>query len=646
MAEPQAPAGTLNESDRRHLESVRGWCCEALAEGEAFLKTQKGYSSIPTLMDYIMGDYSRDLAPGGFSKLVDNRIGKIALDFSAAMTDIKPFWDYHTFNPKFEPQAIMGGKITKHWWTSRLIDLKFADCIKYAAVAGTGYPHLCYSEQLGDIDCIPEDPRDVLPIRPANNSSLQDCFGVIVRRERTVNYLKAKYPHRAAYIHPDRDAALSTALGERASSVLSRLGMASGFMENVWASIGGKPKAHLAVPTADTFTIYLRDTSRNETSSKVWVGEGDPGNNPPNWSYWVEPGDLIYPRLRSIVFTRSCVLRDGPSIYWHGLFPLIKLTLDPWPWSWLGKPPLLDILPWQDELNRLIRGVSDHNQKVFRPDVVSDKNALSRAAMDKLDTRRSGLKLRHNPVAGKPVELIYAQPLDPSVQLSIMDCRDEMDKLTGVHEVQQLMNLGQIPATETIEKILETMSPSIRMRSRSLEASLREFAMMTLSNVFQFRTLAERVAILGPDGMTFEDYDEEWHSEMKSSMIPAHLTRDDQDQFMKDGTIRPQHVRAKEFLRQFTYDVAPGSLLSASEVTTKLLYIQLFRAGILDVITLYEKLGIPNVGTLPGDPKTIIERLAAQLQMGIGQQVSTTGRKASGQTEPHMKPGGNIVESK
>lgn len=637
MAEPQAPAGTLNEGDKRHLESVRGWCVEALAEGEGFLRTQKGFSSISTMMDYVLGDYSRDLTPGAFSRRTDNRFGKIATDFTAAMTDIKPFWDYHTFNKKFEPQATMGGKMTKHWWTSRLIDLKFADCIKYASVAGSGIGHLVYNEQIGDNDCIPEDPRDVLPVRPSSNTSIQDCFGVIVRRERTVNYLKAKYPHRAQYIHPDRDAAASAALAERAMNALSRLGLTSGFMDNLWASMGGKPKAHLAIPSSDCFTLYLRDTSRNETSSKVWVGEGDPNGRHPNWSYWVEPGDLIYPRLRSITFIRSCVLRDGPSIYWHGLFPLVKLTLDPWPWSWLGKPPLLDLIPTQEELHKLIRGVDDHNQKVFRQDLVADKNAVSRAAMDKIDTRRAGLKLRYNPVAGKGIEFVTTPPLDPSVLAAIQDCRDEMDKLSGVHEIQQLMNLGQIPATETIEKILETMSPSIRLRSRTLEASLREFAMMTLSNVFQFYTLAERMAILGTEGMTFEDFDND-----RGTLIPDFLTVKDE----AEGVVRPQHIRAKEFLRQFTYDITPGSLLSASSVTEKLLYIQLFRAGIMDIWTLYEKLGIPNVGEPPDDARTITDRLIKMNQLGLTPQVSPTGRKASGQTEPRMKPGGNIVESK
>lgn len=640
MAEPQAPAGNLNESEqeKKHLAAVLGWANDALTEGEAFIKSQRGFDQISTMIDYIMGDYSRDIVAGSFSKLVDNRFGKIALDFAGAVTDIKPFWEYKTENKRFEPQQVQAQKLTKGWWTRRNIDLKFADCIKYAEVGGSGYPHLVYSEQIGDNDCIPEDPRDVLPIRPSNNITLQEAFGVMVRRERPLNYLRDKYPRQWASgkIRADRDMSAATLEKvTRAQGVMSRMGF-SGFMQNLWASLGGKPQAHMVIPSADVFTLYLHDSRVNETGARVWVGEGTPDKHP-NWSYWVEPGELIYPRGRQIIFVRTCVLRDGPNIYWHGLFPLPKITLDPWPWTFLGKPPLLDLLTLQDELHRLLRGVSDHNQKVFRPDLVADKNAMSRSAMAAVDTRKSGLKLRTNPVAGKAAEFVYAQPLDPSIQASIIDLRDEMDKISGVRDMQQLMNLGQIPASETIEKIMESMSPAIRMRSRVLEAGLREFAMMTLSNTFQFVTLSERLALLGPQAMTFEDVDHD-----PGTMIPAYLTVEDQ----RDHRVVDRHIRARTFLNQFTYDVAPGSLLSASEVTNKLLYIQLFRAGVMDIWTLFEKLGIPNAGNPPEDATTITARLIAMNNMGLTPQVSATGRKASGQTMPTLKPGGNIVESK
>ena len=115
----------LSLPNQEHLQQVLGWANDALTEGVTFQRSQTGFSQIHKTIRYIMGDYSHDIVPGSFSKLVDNRFGKTALDFSSALTDIKPFWDYHTYNAKFEAQADSAGKLTKRWWASRMIDLKF-----------------------------------------------------------------------------------------------------------------------------------------------------------------------------------------------------------------------------------------------------------------------------------------------------------------------------------------------------------------------------------------------------------------------------------------------------------------------------------------------------------------------------------------
>ena len=75
------------------------------------------------------------------------------------------------------------------------------------------------------------------------------------------------------------------------------------------------------------------------------------------------------------------------------------------------------------------------------------------------------------------------------------------------------------------------------------------------------------------------------------------------------------------------------------------MYIQLFRMGVLDAITLLEKLDVPNIGELPGSPKTILERMSAASQQGLVGAVSAAGRKASGEQMPQMRPDGKISES-
>lgn len=623
----------LTPPQEKHLSGVLGWCNEATQEAENFLRSQTGYDKIPSLIANVMGDYSSDVQQSTLSDMVDNRIGKCCDDLTASLTDIKPFWDYRTNNKDFDNQADMLKKLSTGWFLQRSVDVRFADVIRYNCVAGTGYTQQAWNEQISDLDVYAEDPRDCLPIRPSSMVSIQDAMGVLLRRERTVNYIKARYPKAAHLIKADRDMSFVARAAQRIQSVMSKLNMGQG---PFWENFNSKPAQSIIVPATYMYTLYVHDMSVNESGRKVWVGEGDPEGHHPNWSYWVEPGEPLYPRGRNIVFTKTAILRDGPNIYWHGMFPFCKWTLNPYPWSFLGKPLLFDLIPLQKELNRLMRGVSDHNQKVFRPDLIADKNSISRAATDAIDTRRAGLKLRAGGGAGHGVGLNEVKPLDPSIRETITYLIEEMQELSGTKDLTQMMGLGQIPTSETVEKIVESMTPVVRMRSRVMEACIRDFAMMHASNIFQFYDTARRVAILGPSGLTFEDIDFD-----PGTMLPAFLN----DRDKRDNIIRPRYQRAKEFLRNFTYHVAPGSLLSASEISRKLLYVQLARAGWVDIWTTLDVLGIPNVGNPPADAVTIPDRLQAQAGMGIGMSVSPAGRKASGQEMPHQNSKGAIVES-
>ena len=69
----------------------------------------------------------------------------------------------------------------------------------------------------------------------------------------------------------------------------------------------------------------------------------------------------------------------------------------------------------------------------------------------------------------------------------------------------------------------------------------------------------------------------------------------------------------------------------------KMLYMQLGRTGAIDIVSMLEKLNVPNLG-LPADfPTGILQRLQWQQANGIGMAVNPAGRKASGQQGPRTK---------
>src|SRR5882724_8464796 len=204
MGNPLKPSAVPTQE--ANDKAVIGWASECISEGESFLVSQAGYDDISKIIEGIMGDTREDLMRhSAMSGLTFNQMGKIGLDLVSSLTDIKPFWEYRTANQRFEPQSQMGQKLAASWWTWRIIDLKFSDVIKYAVAAGSGIPHLVWNTDTQDQDLIPEDPRDVLPIRPSDMISMQNCFGVVIRKERTVNSLRRQHPELANRIHADRE---------------------------------------------------------------------------------------------------------------------------------------------------------------------------------------------------------------------------------------------------------------------------------------------------------------------------------------------------------------------------------------------------------------------------------------------------------
>lgn len=641
------PTLPISSSSTNIGDPTIAWLTEAVAESEAFLAAQPGWSKIGKSIDTIMSmDETDELDPrSALSQTRTNRIAKISEDIAALMTDTKPFWDYAVSNRRFEQTAANYGKLATFWYQGRNIDLRLADAIKYYVAAGTGYIHLFWNSEIGDVDACAEDPRNVLPVRPVNYESCESCLGIIVKRKVPVNYIKDRYKVNAT---ADSDGSSITWLEKLRDS-------AADIVSPIWKfSKSTKAEPDLPrIPTCTLYTMYLKDDRKNTSKDlgtkftgkpremgEFMDGQGDdagkriPANN---WSYIAKVGDPLYPHRRTITWVGNQIVYDGPSFYWHDQFPIIKLTLQPYPWSWLGKAPVWDLLRLQTSLNRLLRVVDDHAAQVAQPGSVHDKNSVSRSVYDTFDTRRAGWKIYQNPLAGKGIQIVNPPALDASIWEHIKWIIEEMDELSGVTDVSQMMKLNQLPSTSTVESILNSMTPALRFRSRILEAFTRNLAMQLAYNFTQFYTLPMRVVILGPGGIVQDDFDYD-----PGTLVPDFVHADDfdtQGSPTADALVRgplPRYDRAREFLRRFAFKITPGSLLNAAQVEQKMIYLQLTRAGWMDIFTLWEILGIPNIGVLPDDVRTIPERLQYQASLGLNGDVNAAGRKASGEAPPRI----------
>src|SRR6266850_567340 len=554
---PPIPIGNTPIGD-----SIISWLTEKVREAEDFLQAQPGWSKIEQAIAAINGDDKGYDPTKKLSQTRTNRIGKIFEDLAALLTDTKPFWDYQVSNRRFEQHANNYGKLATYWYQGRNIDLRLAECIQYYAAAGTGYLHVYWDPEIGDIAARSLDPRNVLPIRPKNYESLESCSGVVVRDKVPVNYIRDRYNEQ---VDPDSDGSAQTWLENAVGSVNDNI--VSPIMRWVKGSNKKTSPELPRIPTVWLYTCYLKDSRTNDTKSTVYMGDWERNAETgemkalQNWSYKVAPDEDLYPHRRMIVWAGSKKLYDGPSYYWHGQFPIIKLTLQPRPWTWLGKAPVWDLLRLQDSINNLLRVVDDHAAQVAQPGSIHDKNSVSKSTFDTFDTRKPGYKIYQNPLAGKGIQVIAPPALDQAIFEQIKWIMDEMKELAGVADLSKMMQLNQLPSNSTVEAILNSLTPALRFRSRILEAFTRQLAMQLAYNFSQFYTLPMRVTILGPGGVTQDDFDYD-----PGTLIPDHPFPHEWEEFTDETTgskgmrlnpkavlegPRPRYDRAKEFLRRF-----------------------------------------------------------------------------------------------
>jgi hypothetical protein len=619
--------------------AILEWCNARLKDGQHFLESQVGYDkidkAISAIFAYEKNDGSASYIPGIRTKTRANFVAKTAEDLTAMLTDTRVFWNYSTHNPKYQAQARLCNKDAEDWYTSRCIDLRIGDVVRYYTVAGTGAAHLYYSRAIDDMMVDAIDPRNVIPVNPVSTHTYQDAEGVIVRQARTPAWVKSEYNKD---VRPDAN---STGFyGWFTRTVTAVKGSVAGPLSGDRRK-KDTPDAIPATPTVFVNTLYYRDRRTNKGSETVYMGDWENGKAQNQWSYEVKPGAPLYPFNRMLVWGGNALLYDGPAPYWHAKFPVLKLTLNPWPMTFLGKAPLWDILPLNASLDRLLNVIDDHADQVAQPGAIADKN-VSRAEFQKFNTRTPGYKVRTNLASGKGIVVQNPPPLDQSLWQQVNWLIETIQKLSGTADVSQMSQLAQIPSDDTIDTIMKAMTPGVRLRSRILEGFMKEFAEMYLWSIVQFDTLPKRMAKFGPDAVTAEDFDYD-----PNTFIPDDIPDGDPGDIgsainaLGTGTPRTLYDRAKDMLQSFTFRFDPSSLLNTAAQQDLMKYFMLAKMGYMSVFTLMDKMGMMNFApknmSIPPDE---IGRLQLQQQLGIGMIANAQGRKATDQAAPSMGASG------
>jgi len=581
--------------------TLLSWLRLKFGEGMASLKKERAFEQISDAIRYIEGKH-QTTKNKAISIVSTNRLRKIALETVATMTDVRPIWNYETYVEEYAQQGDTLNKLARAWWRNNAVDRRLASILLYACAGGTGYGLLTWNKDLylgeGDLELVPFDPRDVIPIDPTYTDNIQDWRGVILRQRFPVENIRRMFPSKASKIF-GKELSWSPVYPDKS-------GKAEAVISPLWESLDMKRNMN-EIPGTDIMRAYLKDDSLNLTDAPITMGEGE-------WAYTVPPmggndenGEPVtrekarlYPRGRLIIFTPETILRDIPNPHWHGMFPVIRFTLDPLPWTLLGSSLVGDLIPLQDALNQALRGTEDGLRQWVQRSVAADKRAMPKSALDALDTRMGGLKLHFNPAAGEPFKVIDGpNPQVFNLYAQIIELlKNEMEDTSGMRGVAQLSQLGQMPSADTMERYMEALSPILRLRSRAMETSLAQLAHILKVSFFQWYGAPRRIELLGKDGVSREDFDFD-----PATMVPA-------------GP-ESRAERAMRHQKLFSFQVAPNSWLNVSHTTQKMLMLQLLRANLMDPWTVWKQFDVPDIGPQPAE--TVPERIKIAKELGLMQ---------------------------
>jgi hypothetical protein len=328
----------------------------------------------------------------------------------------------------------------------------------------------------------------------------------------------------------------------------------------------------------------------------------------------------LYPNKRLLISTRTAILYDGPSYWWHGKTPLIKYSPDDWIFSYLGFSLAAEIKSMQTAAIKMRRSLEDALHLSIDPPLEIDEHMSSKNVAASTSIRFPGRRIRTKMAMGQMVRpILQADAYRPGAEHFRMvdEIEQKMKEILGLPDLQALQRASQIPSSDSIEKFFSEAGAIVTDYSRSMDKPIYELADMNRFYFYQFYTLVDRIKILGKDGVSEQDFDFNPGTLIPSS-LPNEPKRNPSTGLIDDayGIYQSTDVeRAKKHINNFRTSINPTSLHQITHMQRKLLYMQATKLNplLVDPETLANMLDIENWGHLEGD--TVLEKVQSALKI-------------------------------
>jgi hypothetical protein len=633
--------GSLKLEKQLHNE-LGFWIKQSILEGNEFLKSCRAYPSIEKAIDIICREFNNKTG-STLSQVWANNTKRDIKEMCCILSNIRPSWLYKANNsrdPKWLEQARIQNGLSDDWYNESDIDMTLKKLLELGTVEGTGYISPIWNPDLrnsdgtkGGIELKLYRYNEVLPIQLGRDFDLQRAYGVILIDEMPINRARRIFYNKQHQLQPDRG---ETRLA-RDSILSSTRDTIKGFWDAITTGDRDRRKTYPS-PVVDVLYIYVDDYSVNPTNHEIEMGEG-------SWAYTIPfigqqifdgyntDGSIrmrranindckLYPNRRLIIATKTCILYDGPSYWWHRQVPIVKYSPDEWVFSYLGFSMAAEVMSLDTAANEMRRDIQDALKLKLDPPMAFEEMGLAKSTVESSTIRKPGKRFRLKLSMGES-----AKPLLPSESYDVgnghfefvNETENKVKEILGLPDLQALQQARQIPASDTVSQFFSQAGAIVTSMSRGLDPVLKFIADCNRYYFYQFYDITRRIRILGQDGTTKEDFDYD-----PSTLIPQSLPNEPMD----DRGIYKSTLfeRAKHHLTNFRTTIEATSLHQITHMQRKLLLLQATKLipgyPMIDPETLARELDIPNWGHLDGDTiqEKVLEFMKSQVQFQLMSQ--------------------------
>jgi hypothetical protein len=274
---------------------------------------------------------------------------------------------------------------------------------------------------------------------------------------------------------------------------------------------------------------------------------------------WLQPGahpDFPAGAMATVVGNQVALLHDyaqqGP-VYQHGELPFTKLDMIP-TGIFYGESSLTDLIPLQRLYNRQRSQIIESANMMGRPKWLAPTGSVNGAQIDS----EPGQVIFYQSLGAAPTP-VQMPPLPEYVQAGPGVALQDMDDISGQHEISRGSAPGQVTAATAISYLQEQDDTMMAWAVNSLEDGMARLGRHLLSHVVQFWGQQRLVQVVGND-MTFDAV------QMSGSML-----RGNTDVRVQAGSALPTSRAAKQATVLELYKLAAFGAPGSPEATTKLL---------------------------------------------------------------------------